>query len=163
MSSNISWSPFLLDFRFPTSPVEIQQRKLLYTGLYLLIWGEAANLRFMPECLCYIYHNVRLHFSKPMPLTALSLYSDWTVYSRNLRQYHTALRQFGSPICSQMYSCYVLMQMAYEVYGILSGNVSLVTGENIKPAYGGDEESFLRQVITPIYDIVEKVHSIGEA
>ena len=27
-------------------------------GLYLLIWGEAANLRFMPECLSYIYHHV---------------------------------------------------------------------------------------------------------
>lgn len=27
-------------------------------GLYLLIWGEAANVRFMPECLCYIFHNV---------------------------------------------------------------------------------------------------------
>ncbi|GME90976.1 unnamed protein product [[Candida] boidinii] len=24
-------------------------------ALYLLIWGEANNLRFMPECLCFIY------------------------------------------------------------------------------------------------------------
>ncbi|CAL9224715.1 unnamed protein product [Arabidopsis halleri] len=39
-------------------PKDNQQRKLLYTGLYLLIWGEAANLRFMPECLCYIYHHM---------------------------------------------------------------------------------------------------------
>ncbi|KAF8090828.1 hypothetical protein N665_0465s0009 [Sinapis alba] len=35
-----------------------QKWKLLYIGLYLLIWGEAANLRLMPECLCYIYHNM---------------------------------------------------------------------------------------------------------
>ncbi|KAJ0095737.1 hypothetical protein Patl1_17296 [Pistacia atlantica] len=42
----------------PTIQQEVQQRKLLYMGLYLLIWGEAANLRFMPECLCYIYHHV---------------------------------------------------------------------------------------------------------
>lgn len=27
-------------------------------SLYLLIWGEAANLRFMPECICYIFHNM---------------------------------------------------------------------------------------------------------
>jgi callose synthase len=27
-------------------------------GLHLLVWGEAANLRFMPECLCYIYHHM---------------------------------------------------------------------------------------------------------
>ena len=44
--------------RLPTIQQEVQQRKLLYMGLYLLIWGEAANLRFMPECLCYIYHHV---------------------------------------------------------------------------------------------------------
>ena len=31
-------------------------------GLYLLIWGEAANVRFMPECLCYIFHNVSFFF-----------------------------------------------------------------------------------------------------
>lgn len=44
--------------RLPTIQQEMQQRKLLYMALYLLIWGEAANLRFMPECLCYIYHHV---------------------------------------------------------------------------------------------------------
>ncbi|KAI9919437.1 hypothetical protein PsorP6_017665 [Peronosclerospora sorghi] len=26
--------------------------------LYLLIWGEAANVRHMPECLCYLYHQL---------------------------------------------------------------------------------------------------------
>jgi len=34
-------------------------------GLYLLIWGEAANLRFLPECLCYIYHHVCENISLP--------------------------------------------------------------------------------------------------
>ncbi|XP_072071701.1 callose synthase 3-like isoform X9 [Arachis hypogaea] len=42
----------------PTIEQKVQQRKLLYMGLYLLIWGEAANLRLMPECLCYIYHHM---------------------------------------------------------------------------------------------------------
>ncbi|XP_037482569.1 putative callose synthase 6 [Triticum dicoccoides] len=35
-----------------------QQPELLYIGLYLLIWGEASNVRFMPECLCYIFHRM---------------------------------------------------------------------------------------------------------
>ncbi|XP_031256550.1 callose synthase 7 isoform X2 [Pistacia vera] len=35
-----------------------QQIHLIYIGLYLLIWGEASNIRFMPECLCYIFHNM---------------------------------------------------------------------------------------------------------
>ncbi|KAK6272767.1 hypothetical protein POUND7_009850 [Theobroma cacao] len=85
----------------PTIQQEVQQRKLLYMGLYLLIWGEAANLRFMPECLCYIYHH-----------------------------------------------------MAFELYGMLAGNVSPMTGENVKPAYGGEEEAFLKKVVTPIYDVI---------
>ncbi|KAK7327885.1 hypothetical protein VNO77_21978 [Canavalia gladiata] len=32
------------------------RRELLYVSLYLLMWGEAGNLRFTPECICYIYH-----------------------------------------------------------------------------------------------------------
>ncbi|KAM5582414.1 callose synthase 3 [Rosa sericea] len=87
----------------PTIQQEVQQRKLLYMGLYLLIWGEAANLRFMPECLCYIYHH-----------------------------------------------------MAFELYGMLAGNVSPMTGENVKPAYGGEDEAFLKKVVTPIYNVIAR-------
>lgn len=47
--------------------------------------------------------------------------------------------------------------MAFELYGMLAGNVSPMTGENIKPAYGGDEEAFLRRVVTPIYKVIAKV------
>ena len=46
--------------RLPYVKQEAQQHKILYIGLYLLIWGEAANLRFMPECLCYIFHHVSI-------------------------------------------------------------------------------------------------------
>lgn len=49
--------------------------------------------------------------------------------------------------------------MAYELHGLLAGNVSIITGENIKPSYGGDDESFLRKVITPIYRVIDKVLS----
>ncbi|XP_043697795.1 callose synthase 5 [Telopea speciosissima] len=101
-----TWCKFLgrkHSLRLPQGQQEVQQRKILYMGLYLLIWGEAANIRFMPECLCYIFHN-----------------------------------------------------MAYELHGLLAGNVSIVTGENIKPSYGGDDEAFLRKVITPLYRVIEK-------
>lgn len=47
--------------------------------------------------------------------------------------------------------------MAFELYGMLAGNVSPMTGENIKPAYGGEEEAFLRKVVTPIYNVIAKV------
>ncbi|KAL5196220.1 Callose synthase 9 [Glycine soja] len=35
-----------------------KEKKLLYVSLYFLIWGEASNIRFLPECLCYIYHHM---------------------------------------------------------------------------------------------------------
>eukprot|EP00250_Pteridium_aquilinum_P011202 c19900_g2_i1 orf=287-6166(-) len=99
-----NWCRFLgreNNLKLPSIQQETQQRKILYIGLFLLIWGEAANLRFMPESLCYIFH-----------------------------------------------------QMAGELYGMVSGSVSSVTGENVKPAYGGEENSFLTLVVTPIYDVI---------
>ncbi|XP_060191459.1 callose synthase 11-like [Lycium barbarum] len=42
---------------------ELSRRELLYVCLYLLIWGEAANLRFAPECLCYIYHHMAMEMN----------------------------------------------------------------------------------------------------
>uniref|UniRef100_A0A0E0JJS1 1,3-beta-glucan synthase n=1 Tax=Oryza punctata TaxID=4537 RepID=A0A0E0JJS1_ORYPU len=41
-----------------------QQLMLLHIGLYLLIWGEASNVRFMPECLCYIFHQMARQLHK---------------------------------------------------------------------------------------------------
>ncbi|KAL1561337.1 Callose synthase 9 [Salvia divinorum] len=35
-----------------------KEKMLLFVSLYFLIWGEAANVRFLPECLCYIFHNM---------------------------------------------------------------------------------------------------------
>ncbi|KAF5822901.1 putative 1,3-beta-glucan synthase [Helianthus annuus] len=35
-----------------------REKKLLFVSLYYLIWGEAANVRFLPECLCYIFHRM---------------------------------------------------------------------------------------------------------
>ncbi|XP_037492451.1 callose synthase 11 isoform X2 [Jatropha curcas] len=40
------------------------RRELLYVALYLLIWGESANLRFMPECVCYIYHHMAMELNQ---------------------------------------------------------------------------------------------------
>lgn len=99
-----SWCKFLgrkSNLELPSIQQEIQQRKILYMGLFLLIWGEAANLRFMPESLCYIFHH-----------------------------------------------------MAGELHGMVAGNVSSVTGENVKPAYGGEQDSFLTKVVKPIYDVI---------
>ncbi|KAK0578785.1 hypothetical protein LWI29_016161 [Acer saccharum] len=39
------------------------RRELLYVALFLLIWGESANLRFVPECICYIYHHMAMELN----------------------------------------------------------------------------------------------------
>ncbi|XP_057956025.1 callose synthase 7 isoform X2 [Malania oleifera] len=79
-----------------------QQLELLYIGLYLLIWGEASNIRFMPECISYIFHH-----------------------------------------------------MANEINGILYSNVHPVTGSTYQTGTRG-EEYFLREVVTPIYEVLYK-------
>lgn len=40
---------------------------------------------------------------------------------------------------------------------MLAGNVSPLTGEPVKPAYGGETEAFLMKVVKPIYDTIAKV------
>ncbi|ETL99101.1 hypothetical protein L917_03991 [Phytophthora nicotianae] len=38
-------------------------------ALFLLLWNDAANLRFMPECICFLYHNMatKLEFLDTLP------------------------------------------------------------------------------------------------
>ncbi|XP_028751937.1 callose synthase 7 [Neltuma alba] len=89
------------NLRFPEDG-DKQQLELICIALYLLIWGEASNIRFMPECLCYIFHHMCCH-----------------------------------------------------VYDILQSNVHPASGENGKGKAPG-EETFLRDVITPIYNVLAK-------
>lgn len=32
-----------------------EEQYIMHLGLYLLIWGEANNVRFLPECICFIF------------------------------------------------------------------------------------------------------------
>ena len=47
--------------------------------------------------------------------------------------------------------------MAFELNGMLDGHISSVTGENVKPAYGGELNAFLDKVIKPIYEVIAEV------
>lgn len=47
--------------------------------------------------------------------------------------------------------------MAFELYGMLARSISPMTGEPVRPAYGGDDEAFLNKVVTPIYETIAKV------
>ncbi|XP_024386368.1 callose synthase 9 isoform X2 [Physcomitrium patens] len=57
MSNYERWCKFIKKESMAMRAYSMQLR-LFLTALYLLIWGEAANLRFLPECLCYIFHHM---------------------------------------------------------------------------------------------------------
>jgi callose synthase len=59
----VSWCNFIRQRSNLELTEEDERLELLYTALFLLIWGESANLRFMPECLCYMFHHVCLVYS----------------------------------------------------------------------------------------------------
>lgn len=48
-------------------------------------------------------------------------------------------------------------KMADELYGTIIGNVKSASGGVFEPAYKG-ERSFLRDIVTPIYNVLLKVH-----
>lgn len=47
--------------------------------------------------------------------------------------------------------------MAHELHGMLTGAISVTTWEKVMPAYGGGHESFLNNIVTPIYRVIKKV------
>ncbi|KAK1356313.1 hypothetical protein POM88_049569 [Heracleum sosnowskyi] len=49
-----------------------------------------------------------------------------------------------------------IQQEVQQMKLLYMGNVSPMTGENVKPAYGGEEEAFLRKIVTPIYEVIAK-------
>lgn len=54
--------PYLLD----NQPPGTAERQI---ALFLLVWGESANMRFMPECICFLYHSLasKLEGAEKMP------------------------------------------------------------------------------------------------
>ncbi|KAI5062741.1 hypothetical protein GOP47_0023280 [Adiantum capillus-veneris] len=70
------WCAFLGRRHHAVIDPALEFLQLAYPCLYLLIWGEAANLRFMPECLCFIFHNVAYELNEVVlpPHTSLRIY-----------------------------------------------------------------------------------------
>ncbi|KAL4579726.1 hypothetical protein LXL04_015889 [Taraxacum kok-saghyz] len=58
LDNYIKWCNYLsLPLMWSNSDMS-KEKKILFLSLYFLIWGEAANVRFLPECLCYIFHHM---------------------------------------------------------------------------------------------------------
>ncbi|KAG2717623.1 hypothetical protein I3760_03G184300 [Carya illinoinensis] len=94
----ISWCNYLhRKPKFGSSPgFGRQQLDLIYIGLYLLIWGEASNIRFMPECLCYIFHNMANELNEILHISVSAV--SGATYQRTTRDEEYFLREIISPI-----------------------------------------------------------------
>ncbi|XP_024994756.1 callose synthase 9 isoform X3 [Cynara cardunculus var. scolymus] len=58
LDNYIKWCTYL-DIPLMWSNLDLsKEKKILFISLYFLIWGEAANIRYLPECLCYIFHRM---------------------------------------------------------------------------------------------------------
>ncbi|GKA70225.1 callose synthase 9 [Tanacetum coccineum] len=53
-----NWCAYVKEKPIWKEKVVTKNDRILYISLYYLIWGEAANVRFLPECLCYIFHQM---------------------------------------------------------------------------------------------------------
>ena len=83
----------------------------------------AANLRFMPECLCYLFRNVRMTWT----FVWLIIYeNNWFTYNQSY------------------------MQMAQDLNQILLGEINGFSS-------AGDDKAFLRNVVTPINQVIKQV------
>ncbi|PWZ30892.1 hypothetical protein Zm00014a_004348 [Zea mays] len=119
-----------------------QQPELLYIGLYLLIWGEASNVRFMPECLCYIFHHEAC---------------------KQLGSIIVKLQESHQPttikyMVFEVLQCPVAQGMARDLHDIISDTSQ---GSFEPPFQGeGSDDAFLQLVIQPIYSVMQKGFSV---
>ena len=60
MGNYRQWAKQLLTQSQCAGVEDLAQHKMLDISLYLLVWGEAANLRHVPECVCFLFHQMRL-------------------------------------------------------------------------------------------------------
>ncbi|KAL6957841.1 hypothetical protein U1Q18_047374 [Sarracenia purpurea var. burkii] len=106
-----------------------KEKKLLFISLYFLIWGEAANIRFIPECLCYIFHHL-----------LRNLVAVWECISM----------RFMSTFIDVSFILLMLTSMVRELDEIVRQQIA-------KPADSCKTEngvSFHDQVICPLYEVV---------
>ncbi|CAN1777271.1 Callose synthase 10 [Linum perenne] len=126
LDNYIKWCKYLrIRLAWNSNQAVNKERKLFLVSLYFLIWGEAANVRFLPECICYIFHHIHNHSILPLSLVFVE---KWKF------------------IC---FFFAFFFQMAKELDAVLDH------GEADRAPSCKDETgsvSFLDQVILPIYD-----------
>lgn len=65
----VRWCAFLRTKPHISTEQETTDKMERELALFLLLWGEAGNVRFMPECVCFLYHTMgsKLDFLDSLP------------------------------------------------------------------------------------------------
>ncbi|EMS55105.1 hypothetical protein TRIUR3_23553 [Triticum urartu] len=159
----ISWCMYLhLESNIKISDdASTQQHKLLYIGLYLLIWGEASSVRFMPECLCYIFHH--FYWGTRDVVTKF-------IKTKIQGDMHTLLKTI------RLAQCYVIrvtkMGVGFRIVYLYGKSEAMLGPEMARDLYDiicsrressfdpviyqeGRDDAFLQLIIQPIYNVIQ--------
>ncbi|XP_006655702.1 callose synthase 10 [Oryza brachyantha] len=79
-----------------------KNRKIILVALYFLIWGEAANIRFLPECLCYIFHNMAKELDGILDSSEAEPARSCTITNEDGSTYTSYLEKIITPIYQTM-------------------------------------------------------------
>lgn len=137
-----------------------KEKKVLFLSLYFLIWGEAANVRFLPECLCYIFHHVCYPQMSSYPCISCFLGSLTILFCTQMVIFFSFACLQRRKKTSTCFSCNTYsitvnyhLQMAREMDEILRQQVA----QRANSCISDNSASFLDRVITPLYETVAAV------
>ncbi|KAI3712125.1 hypothetical protein L1987_70674 [Smallanthus sonchifolius] len=81
---------------------------------------------------------------------------------RNVQVSRWRFRRADEEILQELYRMVQILReeeqhkMAHDLHSMLMGATILSAGESFTPAYGGSPESFLNDVVTPIYNVIQQ-------
>ena len=77
LSNYVSWTRQLGVTSQCAGESDVMRNKATDLVLYVLIWGEAANLKHVPESLCFLFHKMRLELWRTTPASAPQRPQQW--------------------------------------------------------------------------------------
>lgn len=114
--------------------------------IFFLIWGESANLRHMPECLCFIFHKImEVHYFRSV---FWLFYDETTEINEKNRQFILLFNKKLNHLSST--------SSTYSSTASSFSKINFDNFYNIKDYFIRYPGFYLDMVVTPIYDILLK-------
>jgi 1,3-beta-glucan synthase len=92
------------EYRWKTKMNKMSQHdRLRQIALYLLIWGEANQVRFMPECLCFIFKCADDYLKSPACQAMVEPVDEFTFLNNVITPLYQYIRDQGYEILDGVY------------------------------------------------------------